>query len=123
MTGSAEKKDELYYLTLKYNDLHVNFAHTHTHTPVLATNVSLCDRSIWHFRLGNLSQNKLLYLHSKFPFIIINNKDVCIVCHYARQRKLSYNVSKSTAARPYDMIHFDIWGPLVSNIYMVMHIS
>lgn len=32
MTGSAEKKDELYYLTLKYNDLHVNFAHTHTHT-------------------------------------------------------------------------------------------
>lgn len=53
-----------------------------------------------------------MYLHSQFIFIKVNHKDVCDVCCYVRQRKLPYTVSNNRAAHPYDLVHFDIWGPL-----------
>lgn len=44
--------------------IHLLHTHTHTHTPdlpsALAANVILPDKALWHFRLGHLSQNKLL---------------------------------------------------------------
>ena len=101
MTGSAEQKDGLYYLTLRDNA-----------SPAIAATITLPEKSLWHFRLGHLSNNRLLYLHSQFPFITVNHKDVCDVCSYARQRKLSYTISNNRVAHPYDLIHFDIWGPL-----------
>lgn len=110
ITGSAEQKDGLYYLTLRDNDPPTT--HTPALTSALAANVTLPDKALWHFRLGHLSQNRLLYLHSQFPFIKVNHKDVCDVCCYARQRKLSYTISNNRAAHPYDLIHFDIRGPL-----------
>ncbi|XP_058746950.1 uncharacterized protein LOC131619928 [Vicia villosa] len=68
--------------------------------------------ALWNFGLGHLSQNRLSASHSLYPCIVLNNKDVCDICHYARQRKLPYNDSTSRALHPYDMIHFDIWGSL-----------
>ena len=101
MTGSAEQKDGLYYLKLRDNA-----------SSVIAATVTLPEKALWNFRLGNLSNNSILYPHSQFPFITVNHKDVCDVCSYARQRKLSYTISNNRAAHPYELIHFDIWGPL-----------
>jgi hypothetical protein len=51
-------------------------------------------------------------LHSKFPFISIDNKGICDVCHFARHKKNPYSTSLNKVAIPYDTIHFDIWGPI-----------
>lgn len=54
----------------------------------------------------------MLSLHSEFPFVSVDSKAVCDVCHYARHKRLPYSLSHNKAAKPYDLIHFDIWGPL-----------
>jgi transcriptional regulator of aromatic amino acid metabolism len=41
----------------------------------------------------------------------VNKDEVRDVCHLARQRKLSYNISLNRASMPFDMFHMDIWGP------------
>jgi hypothetical protein len=51
-------------------------------------------------------------LHSDFPFIVIDQKGVCDVCHLAKHEKLPYQRSFNKALKPFDLIHFDIWGPL-----------
>lgn len=35
----------------------------------------------------------------------------CNTCHYAKQHKLSFSSSHSTASRPFSLLHMDIWGP------------
>lgn len=112
MTGFAEQKDGLYNLTLRDNDSPATHTHTPDLTSALAANKILPDKALWNFRLGHLSQNRLLYLHSQFPFIKVNHKDVCDVCCYARQIRLPYTVSNNRDVHPYDLVHFDILGPL-----------
>lgn len=51
MTGSAERNYGLYYLTLGDKKLHVGLENNY----VSVSNVSLPDRALWHFRLGDLS--------------------------------------------------------------------
>lgn len=34
------------------------------------------------------------------------------VCHFARHKKLPYSLSSSRATKCYELIHFDIWGPV-----------
>lgn len=51
-------------------------------------------------------------MNSEFPFIIVDPKAVCDVCHFARHKKLPYNTSLSKATSLYELLHFDFWGPL-----------
>jgi hypothetical protein len=37
---------------------------------------------------------------------------VCDICHFAKQRKLPFNTSHSIAKTNFELLHFDIWGPL-----------
>lgn len=70
---------------------------------------------MFHFLIkpyGILDYDICLTIHSNFPFIAVNNKDVYDLCHYARQRNF-YIMLSIIDLHPYDMIHFDIWGPLV----------
>jgi hypothetical protein len=66
---------------------------------------------IWHYRLGHISNSRISLLHSLVPSIECNSNDVCVVCPLARQRKLSFPVSKSMSSAVFDMIHCDLWGP------------
>jgi hypothetical protein len=56
----------------------------------------------------------MLLLKNMFPFITVDNNGVCDVCHFSRQRKLPYNVSTNKAHVPFELIHFDIWGPIAT---------
>lgn len=85
-SGSAERINELYYLTLEYKDVHT------PDTSSLDITI-LSNKFLWNFRLYHLSHSRISYLHSKVSFILVDNKDVCDVCHYARQRKFSYTIS------------------------------
>jgi hypothetical protein len=51
----------------------------------------ISSSNLWHFRLGHLSGNRLN-------------------CHFAKQRKLSFNSSSSKALKIFDLVHMDIWG-------------
>jgi hypothetical protein len=99
MIGLAEKKDGLYYLAQTHqaasSPLNIS-----THS-ISANNVHLPNSALWHFRLGHLSNSRQALLQSKFPFVSHDSDAVCDVCHFAKHRKL-----------PFDLIHFDIWGPI-----------
>jgi len=103
--GSAEKFEWLYHLVL--DDKHASCSIIQT----VETQI-LPEDALWHFRLGHLSISRMISMNSEFPFIVVDPKAVCDVCHYARHKKLPYNISLNKATSPYELLHFDIWGPI-----------
>jgi hypothetical protein len=104
MIGSAEQVEDLYYL---------NHSHKNVHVSSLSI-TTLPDSALWHFRLGHLSTSRMAYMHLEFPFIDVDNKATCDVCHYAKQRKLPFQSSFNKASKPFGLLHFDIWGPIAT---------
>lgn len=45
-----------------------------------------------------------------------DNKVVCDIYHFTRQKKLLYHTITSKASSCFELIHFDIWGPLTINL-------
>lgn len=39
-------------------------------------------------------------------------KAVCDICHFAKHRKLPFNISSSHVSSKYELLRFDIWGSL-----------
>jgi hypothetical protein len=107
MIGSAEMLDGLYYISLPEKEVNAYTA-SDTHQ------TSIPAKAIWHFRLGHVSKTRLSLLKDMFPFISVDNNGVCDVCHLSRHRKLPYNVSNNKANVPFELIHFDIWGPIAT---------
>ena len=69
---------------------------------------SIPSNAIWHFRLGHLSNQRLSMMHNLYTSITIDNKVVCDICHFAKQRKLPYSLSTSIASSKFELLHFDI---------------
>ncbi|PNX85941.1 peptide transporter PTR2, partial [Trifolium pratense] len=67
--------------------------------------------ALWHFRLGHLSNSKLLDMHKQFPFVKVDDHAVCDICHYAKHRKPKFSLSSNKTKHCYELFHFDIWGP------------
>jgi hypothetical protein len=105
MIGLADALEGLYYLRLEDKKVHVN-ATDGNH------NTTIPDQALWHFRLGHLSINRMQLLHKQFPYIIVDHKGVCDICHLAKHKKLPYTNSCNKAGFPFEMIHLDIWGPI-----------
>jgi hypothetical protein len=53
-------------------------------------------------------------MSSLYPSFQFDNKATCDICHFARQRKLSFPISTSIATSKFELLHFDIWGPLAT---------
>ena len=51
-------------------------------------------------------------MHHLYPAITIDNKSICDICHFAKHRKLPYSSSTSIASSNFELLHFDIWGPI-----------
>jgi hypothetical protein len=105
MIGLAEAFEGLYYL--KLHDKNVNVAAVNC-----PSTTTIPAQAIWHFRLGHLSATRLSVLHSKFPYISVDHKGICDVCHLARHKKLPFPHSFNKAGSPYELLHVDIWGPI-----------
>ena len=45
------------------------------------------------------------------PGIFLFSHDFCDVCPLAKQTRLSFHVSTISSAKPFELIHCDIWGP------------
>ncbi|XP_040948674.1 uncharacterized protein [Gossypium hirsutum] len=67
--------------------------------------------TLWHHRLGHLSNSRLKLLSSSIPNLSFSSDSPCKTCHLAKQKKLSFPVSHSLSNKFFDLIHVDIWGP------------
>jgi len=76
------------------------------------SNIHIPSIAPWHFRLGHLSNQRLSQMHQLYPTIHVDNKSTCDICHFAKQKKLPYTLSSSIASSKFELLHFDIWGPI-----------
>lgn len=111
MIGLGESRDGLYYLT-QTNKECASSNYNISSIFSSANNVHIPENAIWHFRLGHLSSSRIALLHSQFPFIVNDSSSVCDICHFAKHRKLPFVHSYHKAIKCFDLIHFDIWGPI-----------
>ena len=65
---------------------------------------------LWHARLGHVPFTKLVQVPG-LHLTPCTETIVCDVCHFSKQKKLSYSSSDSCATAGFDLVHMDIWGP------------
>jgi len=109
--GSAKMQYRLYILKIQsYQELQIKpIKSTHT---IYTVNVSASDlETLWHFRLGHISNKCIYVIKNKFPFVKYNKSFVCDVFHFAKQKRLSFPIRTSKSKKYFDLIHVDIWGP------------
>jgi hypothetical protein len=118
MIGLGENLNGLYRLVVSADSFKPSSHSFNKNLSVSCNNVSQSSfnvipaSALWHYRLGHLSHQRLSHMHSMYPSISCNNKDVCDICHLAKQRKLPFTPSISIASAKFELLHFDIWGPL-----------
>ncbi|XP_075650134.1 uncharacterized protein LOC142620692 [Castanea sativa] len=78
----------------------------------LATTIShISSSDLWHSRLGHPSLAKLQLLKPFVNIDITNKASCCDVCHFAKQERLSFPSSIHVTTTPFELIHYDLWGP------------
>jgi len=112
MIGLGDQIEGLYRLYLAFfnttsynNALSVNHISTNT-------NLTIPSSALWHFRLGHVSHKRLAYMSQLYPTLTFDHNATCDICHFAKQKKLPFTSSLSVASSKFELLHFDIWGPL-----------
>ena len=73
--------------------------------------------TIWDFRLGHPSFNKLLPLRDVLPSFSDKLSNVCTICPLAKQKKLSFPSHNNLCVESFSLIHVDVWGPYFVNTH------
>ncbi|KAG9457668.1 hypothetical protein H6P81_002176 [Aristolochia fimbriata] len=87
--------------------------------------------SLWHRRLGHLSENGMRILHSKKVLTSITNIcfNICEDCVLGKQKRVSFNKDgREKKFNRLDLVHTDVWGPAQGksfggNLYFVIFID
>jgi len=90
---------------------HSTFRNTVAPHIVSALHCTVKDIHLWHHRMRHVSNERLMVLSTKYPYISAKKLDVCDTCHLAKQKKLSFTLSNSYSSKSFELIHMDIWGP------------
>ena len=69
------------------------------------------DQHLWHQRLAHPFEKVMPFL---FPNLC-KDKIQCDVCHLSKSVRLPFDSSLSRASNPFEIIHSDIWGPVVQS--------
>ena len=65
---------------------------------------------LWHFRLGHPSYAKLSLLNNLVS-VLPANKTICYdICHFSKQKRLSFPTSHHVSHCVFDLVHCDLWG-------------
>ena len=106
IVGTARKVRRLFKLIY----LHLPFSHLST--PAISGTSPSFSLALWHSRLGHayISRVKQLVSRGLLGSVSIKSFD-CMPCQLGKQTDLPFNNSVSHALSPFDLIHFDVWGP------------
>lgn len=86
-------------------------------------NIVACnENALWHYRLGHISNAKLLIIHKSFPNDTVPFDFSCDICHLSEQKKLSFNASTSTSTTILILFILTYGDPLLL-LWMVLGIS
>nr|CAN80650.1 hypothetical protein VITISV_022906 [Vitis vinifera] len=72
------------------------------------------DTSIWHRRLGHMSEKgmKMLLSKGKLPELKSIDFDMCESCILGKQKKVSFlKTGRTPKAEKLELVHTDLWGP------------
>ncbi|RVW51035.1 Retrovirus-related Pol polyprotein from transposon TNT 1-94 [Vitis vinifera] len=72
------------------------------------------DTSLWHRRLGHMSEKwmKMLLSKGKLPKLKSIDFDMCESCILGKQKKVSFfKTGKTPKAEKLELVHTDLWGP------------
>jgi len=106
MIGRADLNKGLYYLH------QLSFIDKRHFCVNAMLNCKQSNIDVWHYRLGNPGVKTLEFICKQFPYIHPVSKEICDICHFAKQHKLSFQQSTTVSTNVFDLIHVDIWGPI-----------
>jgi len=97
--GSAEMQDRLYILKVpSYQNLQIKPVKS-PHITNIVNFIASDLETIWHFRLGHVSNKSIDVIKNKFSFIKYNKSFICDICHFAKQKRLSFPLSASKSKK------------------------
>ena len=96
----ATRRHSLYYLQA---DVIINEANS----------VKSSDISLWHLRLGHVSQGgiKQLVKQGVIQEAVDLSSRECDICVLGKSKKGSYPTGRHTSTQPMEYAHSDVWGP------------
>jgi hypothetical protein len=111
---TGRRENELYIL----DELKVSIAAAAAATTTVdlsSFRLSLSSSSfyLWHSRLSHVSSSRLRFLASTGALGNLKTCDIfyCSGCNLAKFSTLPFNRSISVSSSPFNLIHFDVWGP------------
>lgn len=102
-TGKA--LNGLYYLSSAKSTVNLGKQCLNVLTPSLSEQYTL-----WHNRLGHAPASKLKFIDCIKHCTQVSDQ-VCLTCPMAKFTKLPFSLSESHAAKAFELVHTDIWGP------------
>ena len=72
------------------------------------------DTSLWHHRLGYMSEKgmKMLLSKGKLPELKFIDFDMCESCILEKQKNVSFlKIGRTLKAEKLKLVHIDLWGP------------
>ena len=124
MIGLAKQVAGLYRYTPPSDFCSTSFMHSPNKSCNFSSSIScnsnncITVAALWHFRLGHLSNQRMTKMSHLYPSIVHNNKDVCDICNFSKQKHLPFSSSLSHASTNFELLHFDIWGPIsISSVH------
>lgn len=71
------------------------------------------DASLWHTHLGHPADSIVKSILHRCNFCVKDMSSIsfCSACQIAKSHRLPFVPSLSQALAPFELIHFDVWGP------------
>jgi len=80
-----------------------NRSKPHCFAPFINCNIT--DKTLWHYRLGHPSLERLHVLSKQYSFIIVDTHHVCDTSSRAKQRKLPFTLSNTVTSAIFYFVH------------------
>ena len=65
---------------------------------------------MWNFCLGHPSYAKFSLLNNLVSVLPANKTISCDICHFSKQKRLSFPTSQHVSHCVFDLVHCDLWG-------------
>ena len=102
-------KNSLYYVK---NQSYRKASKIHTYN-VATKSQMINDIKMWHLRLGHIPFHSLQMLFPDLQSVYIKDILFCTIYPLAKQSRLSFSSSSIKTSVVFQLLHIDVWGPLI----------